>query len=315
MGDYYHAGWLCVVKSISDLAAMGAIPSGVVVSVDLPPEAPVEYFDRFFEGVVECSEAHGTMLIAGNIKEAHAKDSRGEVVPQAVSCAIGYTPRGKALLRGAPKPGDRLFVVDKAEFGGFWAGIATHLKANVCSALQQDLVHQARQMALTPRAKVREAAALLANSDIAFCMDNSDGLLASALDLVKTNDVDAFLSIGTDQVSAVASRVAEACGCDSRAWALGWGACHLLCAASPENTANADSILRSLGSEMVVIGEVVAGSGTVIVNGGKVSAKTSSSLRGDQFNPDSFWQIGVKKYADDMLSLSIEDIVSGNLIR
>jgi len=302
MGDYYHAGWLCVVKSVSDLAAMGACPTGVVVSVDFPVDTRVDDFDSFFRGVVECVSAHGTALLGGNIKEAQDK-------PHAVSCAIGTTDSSKALFRGNANPGDLLFVVDRADWGGFWAGIASHLRKDQCSALPDGLLSSVRDMALKPRAKVKQGQVLLAEAPPAFCMDNSDGLLASAFDLAKSMDIDVMLTLEGSLLDPSIQKVAQACDCDARAWALGWGSCHLLCAADKATVTRAEAVLRTVGSELVIAGEVRKGNGQVYVNGQLISQSTSASLRGDQFNPASFWQIGPKQYTEDMLSRSLEEII------
>lgn len=309
MGDYYHAGWLSIAKSISDLAAMGACPTGVTISVDFPVDLSISDFDRFFQGVIDCAASHQTSLVGGNIKEAHTWNRRHErVVPQAVSCAVGYTRTSQALLRGEPVPGDLLCIVDKNEFGGFWSGIASHLRKDDCASLPKDLIERARKMALIPRAMVKEGQALLEQAPPRFCMDNSDGLLASALDLVKEGNVDAHFNLHCDMFSSTVRKVAVACGCDCRLWALGWGSCHLLCAASEAAMSKAQTVLQELGSELIVVGEVTDGNGKVVVNNREISETTTSSMRGDQFNPDSFWRSGPKQYTEDMISKRLEEL-------
>ncbi len=304
MGDYYHAGWLCVVKSLSDLASMGASPLGVVVTVDFPRQTAIQTFDSFFNGVVACSSAHGTALLGGNIREARERS-------HAVSCAVGATRTKQALLRGAACPGDMLFVVDRADFGGFWAGIATQERKGKCSTLSEDLLSRVRSMALTPTAKVEQGQILLEKAPPRFCMDTSDGLLACALDLVALSDVDAVISLEDDIVAHEIHEVAAACNSDARAWALSWGTCHLLCSADRDAVVAAKAALETIGSELVVLGEVVSGHGKIIVDGQCVTKKASSLLGGYQFSPGSFWGGDVKRHVEDMMSKSIEDFLHG----
>ena len=306
MGTYYHAGWLSAVKSLSDVAAMGARPTGLVVAVEFPPDTCCTDFDAFFQGFIDCCSKHGTTLLGGNLKE-----SSGGCY--AISCALGVTDSDTALKRGRPNPGDVLFVVDREDLGGFWAGIATHVYRERCSGIPESILSSARELALTPRAKVIQGQALLREAPMSICMDNSDGLLASAIELVSLSTVDAVFDLETKKLSSTVQTIAETVGADPRLWMLGWGSYHLLCSAADDMILGIQKTLNSLGSEPVIVGSVQAGSGLVIVNDITISANTPPMFRGDQFVTGSFWQSDPNTYVHAMMTRSIEDIVRGSI--
>ncbi|MBM3785715.1 MAG: thiamine-phosphate kinase [Acidobacteria bacterium] len=92
-----NAGWRALARSISDCAAMGARPLFCLVSVSFPANAAA-WLDDFYKGIVK----HKLVLAGGDLS----------ATPY-ISCDVmvcGEVPRGKALLRSAAKPGDRICV-------------------------------------------------------------------------------------------------------------------------------------------------------------------------------------------------------------
>ena len=292
-----------MLKSLSDLAAMGAKPTGVMVSVDFPRETKVEDFDDFFKGVVECASSHSVNLVGGNIREAQNH-------PTAVSSAVGATMTQSALYRGQANPGDLIFIINRNEFGAFWAGIASHFYADRCFSLSDTVLTTVRESALRPKAMVREGEILLAKTRPSFCMDTSDGLISTILEMVSSARISARLSFDIGQFSNHVQKVADVCSCDIRTWAIGWGSHLLLCAGDQSTVSKAEANLAEIGSEIVVIGEIVAGKGDVYIDNMPISDNVASYLRGEQFRRDSLWQFGACRFANLILSKSLEGILN-----
>jgi thiamine-monophosphate kinase len=59
-------GWRAAAVNLSDLAAMGAKPWGVVMSVGLPPDTTVEWIEGVYRGFSECLRTYGTELVGGD---------------------------------------------------------------------------------------------------------------------------------------------------------------------------------------------------------------------------------------------------------
>ncbi len=97
-----EAGHKALVRSLSDLAAMGAEPRFALLSLALPESTTAKWRDGFFRGFLDLAKRTGTVLAGGDL-------SRGPVVVADVMCC-GGVPKGKALLRDGARPGDRLYV-------------------------------------------------------------------------------------------------------------------------------------------------------------------------------------------------------------
>ena len=95
-------GHIALARSLSDLAAMGAEPVFCLVSLAMPGKFPIQ---RFYKGLLTLAEKHRLALAGGDL-------ARFEKVVADVICC-GRVPRGKAMLRSAAKPGDRIYVTGK----------------------------------------------------------------------------------------------------------------------------------------------------------------------------------------------------------
>src|ERR671925_1367806 len=89
-------GWRAAAVNLSDLAASGASPDALVVSLALPPQRTVEDVLELYEGIAETQ----VPVVGGDT-------SRAERVTLSVT-AIGRSPRVPG--RGGARPGNRLVV-------------------------------------------------------------------------------------------------------------------------------------------------------------------------------------------------------------
>ena len=109
-------GHRCLARGLSDLAAMGATPVGVFLSIALPPRLPSGWLDRFLRGFLALAARHRAPLAGGDT----AASSSGQIAADIV--AIGELPTGTALLRSGALPGDTLYVT--GSLGGAAAELA-----------------------------------------------------------------------------------------------------------------------------------------------------------------------------------------------
>ena len=113
--DAHAIGAKAVTVNVSDLAAMGATPRVILLSLILPPALPLADFDALVDGVVAASTAAGASLVGGNIAR-----SPGPLVVDVT--AIGAIGRRRVLTRGGGRAGDELYVTGTV--GGAGAGLA-----------------------------------------------------------------------------------------------------------------------------------------------------------------------------------------------
>jgi thiamine-monophosphate kinase len=118
-------GHRVLARGLSDLAAMGARPIAVFLSLGLPRElttAPTHFpawptasvwqkgstrnvsswIDAFLDGLLALAAAHKTPLAGGDLSESP--------VPIADVVLIGRVPQGRALLRSTARPGHILYA-------------------------------------------------------------------------------------------------------------------------------------------------------------------------------------------------------------
>ncbi len=94
-------GHIALTRSLSDCAAMGARPLFALLSLAFPPQA-AKWVDGFFDGFLKLAKRHHVILAGGDLSSTNT-----------ISCDVtvcGELPRGKALLRSAARPGERICV-------------------------------------------------------------------------------------------------------------------------------------------------------------------------------------------------------------
>jgi thiamine-monophosphate kinase len=96
-------GSRCVVRGLSDIAAMGGEPKTVFLSLALPRALPQRWVDGFMRGLLQTAAQFKAVLAGGDTAES----PHGVCVDIVVT---GYVPKGHAVLRSGARPGDEIFV-------------------------------------------------------------------------------------------------------------------------------------------------------------------------------------------------------------
>ena len=98
----YLMGWFVVAINLSDIAAAGGVPEGIMLSLGLPPYLEVDFLNQLAEGIQDCVSLHGTSVIGGDTKES----------PTITLCgtALGRVPKKNYLSRRGASPGDAVCV-------------------------------------------------------------------------------------------------------------------------------------------------------------------------------------------------------------
>ena len=107
-------GHRCLARGLSDIAAMGGDPYAAFLSLALPSDVPQSWVRRFFRGLIQLAEKHGTTLAGGDTAE-----SRSGILADII--VVGTVPKDRAILRSDAKAGDRIFV--SGELGGSAAAV------------------------------------------------------------------------------------------------------------------------------------------------------------------------------------------------
>lgn len=103
--DPEEIGWRATAAALSDLAAMGAAPLGILVTLTVP-SAWREALPALADGIGEACQASGTVILGGDLTE-------GDRLALAIT-VLGHAAR--PLTRAGARPGDTLYVT--GELGG-----------------------------------------------------------------------------------------------------------------------------------------------------------------------------------------------------
>ncbi len=63
-------GWKSLAVNLSDIAAMGGVPVGALLSIALPAEYTGAWLDAFVDGFADCAQTYGVALIGGDTNRA-----------------------------------------------------------------------------------------------------------------------------------------------------------------------------------------------------------------------------------------------------
>jgi thiamine-monophosphate kinase len=154
-----HIGYRALAVNLSDLAAMGATPAWMTLSLSLPA-AEESWVSAFARGMFELADRFAVELVGGDTV-------RGPLV---VSVQIaGWVEADRWLTRSGARPGDLLFVSGCT--GEAAAGLAVLQRQVQSSAATEHLV--SRFLRPEPRVALGRALRPFATA----AMDVSDGLL------------------------------------------------------------------------------------------------------------------------------------------
>ena len=95
----FQLGFKLVSVNVSDIYAMGGIPSYLLLNVAIEKNEEKYFFDDFFRGVEDAIKLYKTVLIGGDLSGSNHGISLSATL-------IGYAER--YIRRAGAKPGDRI---------------------------------------------------------------------------------------------------------------------------------------------------------------------------------------------------------------
>ena len=177
-------GHRALAVNLSDLAAMGAAPHYILLSLALPPTTLLGDIDQLIDALLALATQHRAHLVGGNITASTQASSLHLEVT-----AVGSVKRRCVLTRNAARAGDILYL--SGDIGSAAAGLASlqqrsdaqnRSDKNSASQADMDRCHQRYRQ---PNPRVKLGMALGRNRAARACIDLSDGL-ADALHQVTT---------------------------------------------------------------------------------------------------------------------------------
>ena len=234
--------------NLSDLAAMGAAPRALLLSLAMPGALSIGDFDDLIDGVVETAAAAGAPLVGGNLAR-----SPGPLVVDVT--AIGAVGRRRMLTRSGGRSGDVLYVTGSlgAAAAGWRALDAGVDREGADQSLLECIVRYER-----PEARSRCGRIVGANRAASACLDLSDGLAAGVRQLAEASGLGAIVDAERLPVHPGASKWASGSRQDPVTFALAGGEDYELLFAVPAARRRAflSAIRRCAGLPVTEIGRL-----------------------------------------------------------
>nr|VFK38458.1 MAG: thiamine-phosphate kinase [Candidatus Kentron sp. SD]VFK43461.1 MAG: thiamine-phosphate kinase [Candidatus Kentron sp. SD]VFK80635.1 MAG: thiamine-phosphate kinase [Candidatus Kentron sp. SD] len=179
--------WGCYTATInlSDIAASGGTPIGMLVSLEMPDDTPVSFLKDFQFGLISTLRAAGANLLGGNVKSANKFCATGTI--------IGYGGE-KDITRSLSCSNGTVYLV--GDTGDFWTAVVGNCFGwGGLSAGNQIKLNKALCF---PNAQT-EAGQILGKLPFELaCMDCSDGPANALYQIARINSLDINISIKTD---------------------------------------------------------------------------------------------------------------------
>ena len=109
-----HLGYKSVIVNLSDIYAMNATPTQILLSVGFSSRFSVEAIEEFYEGVYAACEEHGVDLIGGDTSSSQ----KGFIIS---ITAIGEATPEQIVKRSTAQKGDLICV--SGDLGGAYIGL------------------------------------------------------------------------------------------------------------------------------------------------------------------------------------------------
>jgi len=154
-------GRKALARNLSDIAAMGGVPTYAVISLGLPKNTKTAYVQKIYHGINKLAKQFSVSIVGGDTVKS----------PKIILniALLGKVTKAKAVLRSGAKPGDQIFLT------GYVGG---SLKSG-------------RHLTFTPRLK--EAQDIVKHFHPTAMIDVSDGLTGDLGHILKESGVGAVL--------------------------------------------------------------------------------------------------------------------------
>jgi thiamine-monophosphate kinase len=255
--------------NLSDIAAKGGRPLGLLLALVLPPNTEAGWAEEVVSGLEEAAKLAGVHLVGGDTKKSPVR--------AAVVTAIGEGITGHLMPRGGGHAGDLIATTGTVGRGG-----ASYLawKHNLRNA------EKALQTLLTVRPRLREGAAL--RNFATAALDTSDGIALSVRLLAEASGLSAVINEEKIPLDPSVQSVASKLGGSVLDVACVGGDYELLAAIPPKKAKAAQAAVAKAGGKLSFIGELIKEEGprkrNLLKNGTKTTLLPDAGW--DAFAPE-----------------------------
>ena len=163
--DPYLIGWMTITAPMSDIAAVGAEPTGMLLSLILPQHYNEQWIERFKSGIQDACNAYQTYVLGG--------DTNFDETFSASATAVASLKARQPRLRSGIKAGDFLYTTGPLGLGNGYA---------YCRFFDNST-----SVAYQPVARLDKSRLISKHANA--CMDTSDGLFPALSLLSEINKI------------------------------------------------------------------------------------------------------------------------------
>jgi thiamine-monophosphate kinase len=236
-------GVKAAAQNLADIAAMGAVPTALLVGLAVPADLPVEWVLEMTRGIVAECERAGASVAGGDISGA-------DVIMLGVT-ALGDLGGRPPVTRSGAKPGDQVAVCGRV---GWSAAGLSLLRADLPGGVPGDLAELvSAHRRPHPPYRAGPSASLAGATAM---IDVSDGLIADLGHVATASGVCIDLRKRSLPVTDALATAARRLRLDPLEWVLTGGEDHALAATFPEKAV--------LPEGFSVVGNVHEGEGVLV---------------------------------------------------
>ena len=247
----WQIGWFAVAINLSDIAAKGGRPLGLVLSLGLPRDTSDLFLEELTRGANMCATTHDTSIIGGDTKEN----------PNVTICGtvFGIVKKDEFMGRKGAEPGDVIAVT--GTLGKAGAGYYA-MQSNMEDPIMLEGL-------LEPKPRLKEGMALAREKVVSACMDISDGLSSSLYQLQELNNVGFEIDKEKIPLSQMLLKLAEEDkNLDVHEYSLHFGGDYeLLLTVPPDKFTKVQRSVEKIGNRLTNIGQVTKDSNIYVVDG------------------------------------------------
>lgn len=176
--DPYLIGWMCVTASLSDLAAVGAKPVGMVLLLQKPADYPTLLLDKIRKGIADSCREHETYILGGDTNEAASLSL--------AATSFGLVDLQHLMTRKGCRPGDFLYASGPLGIGNAFGFV--------------HLIDPVQPIHYQPKARLKEGHII--KRFASCCIDTSDGAFTALAQLGTLNSTGFKLEVNLQQLLA-----------------------------------------------------------------------------------------------------------------
>ena len=162
--DPFLIGWMTVMVNLSDLAAVGAKPVGLLLAQHIPDDTPGEFLQELQRGIASACRSAETFILGG--------DTNASSNLQMGATAIGVIDDEKRIMRRGCHAGHLIYCSNPMGEGGAYAF---------------SQIFGRTYLAYQPKARLREGE--IVRQYGSACIDSSDGFFPAIATLMQLNTV------------------------------------------------------------------------------------------------------------------------------